>query len=63
MITVDNSYDAVAEHSRAAHKRDIVFGVVLAVVITFALGSLNFSSKRVAHAPSGFKHCIVGTSC
>ena len=63
MITVDNSYDSVAEHSRAAHKRDVAFGVVLAIVTMFALGSLRFSSERVANAPSGFKHCIVGTSC
>ena len=62
MITVDNSYDAVAEHARAAHKRDVVFGVGLAIVIAFALGAMRFSSERVASAPMA-KKCIVGTSC
>ena len=62
MITVDNSYDAVAEHSRSAHKRDVAFGIVLAVVIAFSLGAMRFSSDRVASTPMA-KQCVVGTSC
>ena len=63
MNTVDNSsFQAVAEHSRAAHKRDIAFGVILAAVIVFALGAMRFSSERVATAPAA-KQCIVGTNC
>lgn len=62
MNTVDNSYDAVAEHAKSAHKRDVIFGVVLAVVIAFALGAMRFSSDRVASAPAA-KQCIVGTNC
>lgn len=63
MNTVDNSsFEAVAQHSRAAHKRDVVFGVILASVIAFALGAMRFSSERVASAPAA-KQCIVGTNC
>ncbi|KAB2890736.1 MAG: hypothetical protein F9K40_19200 [Kofleriaceae bacterium] len=63
MNTVDNSsFQAVAEHSRAAHKRDVAFGVILAVVLLFALGAVRFSSERVANTPAA-KQCIVGTNC
>lgn len=62
MITADNSYDAVAEHAKAAHKRDVIFGVVLALVIAFTLGAMRFSSDKVAKAPAA-KQCIVGTNC
>jgi hypothetical protein len=61
MITVDNSYDAVAEHAKAAHKRDVI-GVVLAVVVAFTIGAMRFSSDKVAKAPMA-KQCVVGTSC
>ena len=62
MITVENSYDAVAEHAKAAHKRDVIFGVVLAIVIAFTIGAMRFSSEKVAHAPAA-KQCVVGTNC
>lgn len=62
MIVADNSYDFVAEHNRAAHKRDVAFGVVMAIVTVFALGSLRFASKRVADTPMA-RACIVGNNC
>lgn len=63
MNTVDNSsYEAVAQHSRAAHKRDVVFGVIIAAVLAFTIGAVRFSSERVAKAPAA-KQCIVGTNC
>ncbi len=58
----DNSYECVAEHNRSAHKRDVAFGVVMAIVTVFALGSLRFASKRVAETPMA-RACIVGNNC
>lgn len=62
MITVDNSYDAVAEHAKAAHKRDVIFGVLLAIVIVFTIGAVRMSSNKVAKAPAA-KECVIGHNC
>jgi len=52
MITIDNAYDEIAQHSRRGRKRDIVFAVILAAVAGFSIASLCSAQHTVEAAPS-----------
>ncbi len=63
MVTMDNAYDEVAQHSRAGHKRDVAFGIVMAIVTLFALGSLRLASQTVVDATPPQTACAIAPTC
>ncbi|MBE7447884.1 MAG: hypothetical protein HS111_02995 [Kofleriaceae bacterium] len=63
MVTVDNSYEEVAEHCRVGHKRDVLFGIVIALVALFAAGSMRSASQTLVDATPPPTTCKILPTC
>ena len=63
MVPGDDRYDLVAYHCRSAHARDLVFGLLLAMVSALALLSVRAASRHVDHALQPAPVCLLRTAC